>query len=67
MISFTPERWSVVFPGVALPDGMEERYDAVLEFVEAWSANVGKLVENLLLKANRIRAVEADIAALEAG
>lgn len=63
-IVFSLQGWAVVFPGVERPETSLGRLQKVQEFVAAWPGRVGKLVAHLLLKADRIRAVEADIEAL---
>jgi hypothetical protein len=63
-LSISPQDWAVVFPGVELPEDKVGRLEKVQTFVDEWPIKVGKLVSHLLLKADRIRAVEADIEAL---
>lgn len=63
-ISISVQDWAVVFPGVGLPEDKEGRLAKVQTFVDGWRDKVEKLVNHLLLKADRIRAVEADIEAL---
>lgn len=63
-IGVSPRDWAVVFPGAELPEDKEGRLEKVQTFVDAWRDKVEKLVNHLLLKADRIRAVEADIEAL---
>jgi hypothetical protein len=63
-ISISVQDWAVVFPGVEFPEDKVGRVAKVQKFVDGWRDKVDKLVNHLLLKADRIRAVEADIEAL---
>ena len=64
-LSFSRLDWATLFPGVQLPRSGRKQAAAVLEFVEAWQGHVEKLVQHLLLKADRIRALEAHVKALD--
>ena len=53
-ISISVQDWAVVFPGVELPEDKEGRLEKVQTFVDGWRDKVEKLVNHLLLKADRI-------------
>lgn len=63
-VKISAEDWSVVFPGRELPSEDVARVTSFLEFAPVWEKKVQKLVDHLLLKGDRIRALEADVEAL---
>ena len=63
-MKISAEDWSVVFPGRELPSEDVARVTSFLEFAPVWEKKVQKLVDHLLLKGDRIRALEADVEAL---
>ena len=65
LVTISAEQWSVVFPGRERPEESRARVRAFAALLPEWQARVEKLVNHLLLKGDRIRAVEADIEALE--
>jgi hypothetical protein len=64
LLSITAQDWAIVFPGIGLSSESGERLKYVVDYVSVWEANVKLLVDHLLLKADRIKALEADIDAL---
>ena len=63
-IQISPENWSVVFPGKELPQDRASRLQLFMDWIPTWRSKVQKLVDHLLLKADRIKALERDIEAL---
>jgi hypothetical protein len=64
-IRISARDWALLFPGAELFDSAEERADALLKHVELWTERTTPYVEHLRLKADRIGALEADIAFLD--
>lgn len=60
-LSISARDWSTVFPGIGLPPDVAGRVAGVLEMFTSWEEKVTPLVDHLLLKANRIKALENDI------
>src|SRR3990167_3922090 len=56
--------WACVFPGVEFGATANSRRDAVLGFFANWEDEMGRYVEHLFLKADRIRELELDVVKL---
>jgi hypothetical protein len=59
-----PENWSSVFPGKELPAEPAGRYSMLLEHLGQWKSETDTYLKHLMLKADRIRTLEADISHL---
>ena len=64
-VQISPTVWASVFPGKERPLDGNAREEKLLEFLQLWDDRTGPFVDHLRLKADRICALEADVAALE--
>jgi hypothetical protein len=64
-VQISPKVWASVFPGKELPPDGNSRMEKLFEFLQLWDDRTKPFVDHLRLKADRICALEADVAALE--
>ena len=63
-VQISADEWSTVFPGTERPLSGPSRLSRFDDFLSDWPAKVNKYCDHLLLKADRICAVEGDVEAL---
>ena len=64
-LQFGLKEWALAFPGKELPADASARQAALEEFFSLWDERTEPFLDHLRLKADRIRDLEGDIAALE--